>query len=124
MRIRPRSILFAAALALACEAQEFLPSALLGRWISDDPRYAGHSLTLSPSLLSFQGAESSDTYKVRGVEALASSDGATTYTVRYGAEGEGDMELRLRLVAGNPATLQLGDRPERWQPAPRDWGMR
>ena len=60
---------------------------------------------------------------MRGVEAVPSEDGSTLFTVRYGAEGEGDLELRLHL-AGEPATLRLGDRPERWTRAPRNWGMR
>jgi hypothetical protein len=124
MRSRPRSLLWVAALALACEAQAFLPGALAGRWVSDDPRYAGRALTLSASYLEFAGEQSSETFEVRGVEALANSDGSTTYTVSYGAKGEGDMQLRLRLTPGSPATLRLGNRPERWQLAPRDWGTR
>jgi hypothetical protein len=123
MRIGPRLLFCAVALALACGAQAFLPSALIGRWISDDPRYAGHSLTLSPSVLTFEGAQSREVFTVRGVETLVGTDGSTLYTVRYGAEGADDMELRLRLAAGSPAKLQLGDRPERWHLAPRDWGM-
>ncbi|MBM4384914.1 MAG: hypothetical protein FJ091_16300 [Deltaproteobacteria bacterium] len=123
MRICTRTLWLAAGFALACKAQAYLPSELAGRWISDDPRYAGHSLSISPSLLTFEGV-SDESFRVRDVDTLANSDGSTTYSVTYGADGEGDMELRLRLESGAAARLQLGDRPERWTRAPRDWGMR
>ena len=109
--------------ALACGGNDTLPRELLGRWVSDDPRYAGRSLSLSQRSIIFASDQTAaESFSVRDVETRREDDGSTAYEVAYGADGVGELVLRLRLSAGTPAALKIGDRSERWTIAPRNAG--
>ncbi len=97
-----------------------VPNSFLGRWICDDARYAGRSLMISQRALMFaSGPTTSENFMVRDVESEALPDGTTTLTITYGSERADDLALRLKLLGTEPATLQIGDRPERWTLDPK-----
>jgi hypothetical protein len=120
--MRPLALLCVLA-ALACGGDDRLPRELLGRWVTDDPRYAGRSLSLSQHSIIFAADQTAaESFSVRGVETRRDDDGSTAYKIAYGSDGSGELVLRLRLSAATPATLTIGDRGERWAIAPRNAG--
>ena len=109
--------------AFACGGEDTLPRELLGRWVTADPRYVGRSLSLSQrSIIFASDRTAAETFSVLGVEKQREDDGTTAYKIAYGADGVGELVLRLRLSAATPATLTVGDRGERWTIAPRNAG--
>ncbi len=119
---RPLALLCVLA-ALACGGNDTLPRELLGRWVADDPRYAGRSLSLSQRSIIFgSDRTAAESFSIRGVETHRESDGSTAYKIAYGSAASGELVLRLRLSATTPASLKIGDRGERWVIAPRNGG--
>jgi hypothetical protein len=112
--------------ALACGGKgEVVPRALLGRWICEDSRYAGRSLTISQrSLIFASDRTTSENFAVRGVETRALPDGSTAVAIAYGNDDADDLALRVQLLATTPASLRIGDRAERWTLAPAKGGLR
>lgn len=97
-----------------------VPHTFLGRWTCDDARYADRALLISQRALMFtSGPTASENFMVRDVDAEALPDGTTTLTITYGNESADGLSLRLRLLTTDPATLQIGDRPERWTLDPK-----
>jgi hypothetical protein len=100
--------------ALAC-AREAVPSELIGRWTSDDPRYADRSLSIGLEQISF-GVEAGAqlVYRARGIERDSEADPAegVVYRLYYDAPGEPERELRLG-VAG-PDRLHIENHGEAW----------
>jgi hypothetical protein len=100
--------------ALGC-AREGVPAELIGRWASDDPRYAGRSLSIGTERISF-GVEAGAqlVYRARGIERDSDADPAqgTLYRLYYDAPGEPERELRLR-VAG-PDRVEIENHAGVW----------
>ena len=117
-----RLLVFLALSALAC-AREDVPPDLIGRWASDDPRYADRLLEINPEKIAFGlGAGGRMTYAVQGVERESDSDNGTVYRVYYDLPGEPERALELRLA--EPDQLTIGSRNELWtrQGAPTTGG--
>jgi hypothetical protein len=105
-------------IALGCEPNASLPPPLHGRWVCSEARYAGRSLLLTASSVTFgTGGAGTETYAVRRVEAEDDPAGGLHYAIAYGAPGEGDRELSLHLALGARPAVRIGDRPERWRRA-------
>jgi hypothetical protein len=99
-------------LALAC-AREGVPAELIGRWTSDDPRYAGRSLEIGAERIAF-GVDSGMhmTYRVQGIEREVDPATGTLYRVFYDAPGEPERALQVRLpTAGR---LRIENHSELW----------
>jgi len=104
-----------ALLVIGCGGKaEKIPDALLGRWVSADPRYTERSLLISSRSLVFVSSKtSSENFAVRGVESQRETDGSLAVAIAYGTRDEG-LTLRVRRFETKPPSLTLGDRPERW----------
>jgi hypothetical protein len=111
----PVALLVALAV-LACGGKgAVVPHGLVGRWVCDDARYAGRSLTISQhSLIFATDRTTSENFAVRGVETRALPDGSTAVTIAYGNDAADDLALRVQLLATQPVSLRIGDRAERW----------
>ena len=100
--------------ALGC-AREGVPADLIGRWTSDDPRYAGRSLSIGTERVNF-GVEAGAqlVFRTRGIERDTDADPAqgTLYRLYYDAPGEPERELRLR-VAG-PDRVEIENHTGVW----------
>ena len=112
---RGRGLLVAFTLTVACSwTREPVPTELIGRWSSDDPRYADRSLEIGAETIAFGGGEGiRTTYRMQGVEREVESGTAQTlYHLYYDASGAPEQELRVRLpVAGK---LQIDNHSELW----------
>jgi hypothetical protein len=100
------------AAALGC-AREDVPSELIGRWTSDDPRYADRALEIGTEQVAF-GVDAGIrvTYRSQGIEREADAEAGTLYRLYYDAPGEPERELRLRLPA--PGRLRIDNHSELW----------
>lgn len=117
--VRLGSLLLASALLACGGANAVVPDELLGRWACDDARYAGRSLTISQrSLIFASDRTASENFAVRGVASRELPDGSLLVTISYGNDAADDLTLNVKRFATQPASLQLGDRPERWTPLP------
>jgi hypothetical protein len=110
---RSLPVLLAFVAALAC-AREAVPQELIGRWGSDDPRYADRPLDISTEHVVFGvGPGGRIKYLVRGVEREPDSATGTLYRLYYyDFPGEPERTLELRLP--QPGQLQIGSRSELW----------
>jgi len=116
-RLVLRALLAAAALGLgatAC-ADHDVPSALLGRWTTADPRYAGRSLSITPATIEFaQDAANRDSFLIEGVESEPLRDGATLHVVHY-RKGDGPIQMvRLQTDRRSPPALRFENHKEIW----------
>ncbi len=120
----PVALLFTLA-AFACGGEgAVVPRAFLGRWVSDDSRYEGRSLTISQRSLIFASDQTtSENFAVRGVETRELENGSTAIAITYGNDDADDLVLSVQLHATTPASLQIGERTERWTPAPKNTGL-
>ena len=98
--------------ALAC-AREPVPAELIGRWTSDDPRYADRTLEIGTEQLAF-GVDAGIrvAYRVDSIEREADPEAGTLYRLRYDAPGEPARELRL--LGPAPGQLQIDNHSELW----------
>ena len=98
--------------ALAC-AREAVPTELIGRWTSDDPRYSDRSLEIGPESIAFGvGSGSRMTYRVKGIERETDVATGTLYRLYYDVSGEPERTIQLRLpVAGR---LRIDNHSELW----------
>jgi hypothetical protein len=97
---------------LAC-AREGVPTELIGRWTSDDPRYAGRSLEIGAERIAFGVAAGMHmTYRVQGIEREVDPDAGTLYRVFYDAPGEPERALQVRLPT--PDRLRIENHSELW----------
>jgi hypothetical protein len=105
-----------AALALAATlgcAREAVPTELIGRWTSDDPRYAERVLEIGTEQIAFGiDAGIRVTYRMQGIERQADAEAGTLYRLHYDAPGEPERELRVRLPA--PGRLRIDNHDELW----------
>lgn len=92
-----------------------VPEALLGRWVTRDPRYTGRSLAISPATIEFaQDAASRESFLIEGVDSEALRDGATLHVVHY-RKGEGQLQMvRLQTLRRSPPTLRFENHKEIW----------
>ena len=98
--------------ALGCARREAVPAALIGRWTTDDSRYADRALEIGPEQIRFgvdPGLNLS--YRVQGIESEPDPAG-TLYRLFYDAPGEPERSLQLRLPA--PDRLRLENHAELW----------
>jgi hypothetical protein len=102
----------ALAAALAC-AREGVPVELIGRWTTDDPRYADRALEIDAERIAFgTGPGLRLTYRVQGIEREADATNGTLIRLYYDAPGEPERALQLRLpTAGR---LRLENHSELW----------
>lgn len=105
--------LLCAAIAACTDRQ--VPAELVGRWVSEDPRYAGRSLEIRWQLVKLGiDANTSQVFVIRDVESEASAEGPTRYVLHYDDEEGTDQALRLELVPGPPPGLRLENHSELW----------
>jgi hypothetical protein len=99
------------AAVLACAGA--VPTELIGRWTSDDPRYAGRSLEIGTKQLAF-GVESGIrmTYRVQGIEREVDPATGTLFHVYYDAPGEPERALQVRLPT--VGRLRIENHSELW----------
>jgi hypothetical protein len=97
---------------LGC-AREAVPTELIGRWTSDDPRYANRALEIGTEQIAF-GVDAGIrvAYRVQGIEREADAEAGTLYRLHYDAPGEPERELRVRLPA--PGRLRIDNHSELW----------
>jgi hypothetical protein len=97
---------------LGC-AREAVPTELIGRWTSDDPRYAERSLEIGTDQIAF-GVDAGIrvTYRMQGIEHEADAEAGTLYRLYYDAPGEPERELRVRVPA--PGHLRIENHSELW----------
>ncbi|MGH7289270.1 MAG: hypothetical protein ACREI8_14760 [Myxococcota bacterium] len=112
-RARDLSAALALVAALACAKGDAVPAALIGRWTTDDPRYADRSLEIDLEQIRFGvGPGLQLGYRVRGVESQTDPSAGTLYQLFYDAPGEPERTLQLRLPA--PDRLRLENHSELW----------
>jgi len=111
-RGRGLPVVLAFVAALAC-AREPVPTELIGRWTTDDPRYAERSLEISAERLAF-GVDAGIrmTYRVHGIEREVDVADGTLYRVYYDAPGEPERALQVRLAT--PGRLRIENHSELW----------
>ena len=98
--------------ALGC-MREGVPSELIGRWTSDDVRYADRALEIGAETIKFGSGEgSSTTYRVQGVEREVDAGTGTLYRLHYDAAGAPEQELRVAFPA--PGRLRIDNHSELW----------
>ena len=121
-RGRGLPVVLAFVAALAC-AREAVPTELIGRWTSDEPRYAERSLEIDAKQIAFGvGHGTRMTYRVQGVEREVDATTGTLYRVYYDAPDEPERTLQVRLpTAGR---LRIENHSELWtrESAPRAGG--
>jgi hypothetical protein len=111
---KTRSVLVLLALlaALAC-AREQVPPELIGRWTTDDPRYADRALEIGTKRISFGiGSGERATYVVHGIERESEPEQGTLYRLYYDLPGEPERTLEVRLP--QPGLLRIENRSELW----------
>jgi len=106
------ALALALAAALGC-AREAVPTELIGRWTTEDARYADRSLEIGADALAF-GADAGIrlTFRVQGVERENDPGAGTLYLLYYDAPGEPERILQVRLPA--PGRLRLENHSELW----------
>jgi hypothetical protein len=105
-------IVFALVAALAC-AREGVPIELIGRWTTDDPRYADRSLDISAEKIAFGvGSGTRMTYRVQGIERESDPATGTLFRLFYDAPGEPERILQVKLP--RPGHLYFENHTEPW----------
>jgi len=111
---RGRGLLVAVGLvgALGC-GHEPVPAELIGRWTTDDPRYADRSLEIGAETIAFGVAGGLRmAYRAQGSErGSAAADGAL-YQLFYDSPGEPERALSLRIAT--PGRLRIENHSEFW----------
>jgi hypothetical protein len=109
---RSLPVLLAFVTALAC-AREDVPPELLGRWTTDDLRYADRSLEISAERISFGvGPGGRISYFVESIERESDPTNGTLYRVYYALPGESERTLEVRLP--QPGQLRIENRSQIW----------
>lgn len=91
-----------------------MPPELLGRWVSEDPRYADRTFSIEAATIAFGvGGTASEIHAIERVETHE-DDGAKVHTVRY-RESDGAMaSVELRVVPGPVPALRFENHSETW----------
>jgi len=119
-RVLPGLVLGALSVcAVGCgpERLETVPEPLLGRWVTDAPRYRDRWLEIHSDALLWGVRELElDRQAIETIERLPAKEGET-YDLHY-TEAEGfPARLRIRWRAGPPARIRLDSREHSWQRA-------
>jgi hypothetical protein len=98
--------------ALGC-AREAVPTELIGRWTSDDPRYENRSLEIGAEQIVF-GVDAGIriSYRLRGVELETNPATGVLYRLVYEGSGEPERELQVRIPT--PGRLRIENHSEVW----------
>jgi hypothetical protein len=111
---------FALLAVFAC-AREGVPTDLIGRWTTEDPRYVGRVLEIGSERLAFGiGPGSRITYRVQGIERDVDPATGTLYRVYYDAPGEPERALQVQLPT--PGRLRIENHSELWTRAAQSAG--
>ena len=111
-RGRGLPVLVAFVAALGC-AREAVPTELIGRWTSDDPRYVERSLEIGAKQVAFGvGPGTRMTYRAKGIEREVDTATGTLYRVYYDAPGEPERALQVRLPT--QGRLRIENHSELW----------
>ena len=97
-----------------------IPAQLVGRWTTSDARFAGRSMVMTPSTISFgTGQGVSPAHPVISVERDADPEvPVIVYTIRYRAQGEDEQIVMVRDFQG---ALRLQNRlSTAWHREPSD----
>lgn len=117
-RVVATAVCLALAGAAGCQptSPREVPVALLGRWETDAPRYAGRWLEVRQDELLWGMQDSIlDRQRIERIE-LAMQQRTPEIRLHYREEPEGyDAMLRLRLDPGPPPRVRLGNGEERWR---------
>jgi hypothetical protein len=98
--------------ALGC-AREPVPTELIGRWTSDDPRYADRVLEIGAEQIAFGvGSGMRMAYRTKGMERELDPATGTLYRLYYDAPGEPERALLVRLAT--PGRLRIDNHSEVW----------
>ena len=98
--------------ALGC-MREGVPTELIGRWASDDPRYADRSLEIGNETIAFGAGDGMrTTYRMQGVEREVDGGTGTVYRLFYDAAATPELELRVSIPS--PGQLRLDNHSELW----------
>ena len=111
---RGRGLLVACLVAtvLGC-AREAVPVELIGRWTSDDPRYADRSLEIGAETIAFGAGDGMrTTYRMQGIEREVDAGTGVLYRLFYDAAGSPELELRVQLPI--PGKLRIDNHSELW----------
>jgi hypothetical protein len=111
---RGRGLLVAFALTatFGC-GREGVPTELIGRWTSDDPRYADRALEIGAETISFGAGDGMRTaYRMQGVEREVDAGTGTLYRLYYDAAGSPEHELRVRVPTSGQ--LHIDNHSELW----------
>jgi hypothetical protein len=106
------------ALVAACTPPDAtVPTELLGKWMTDDSRYAGRTFELRSDAIVFgTGPYSTDFHALVAVEPLEPSEGWTPYrfSIRESDAAIGEIEVAYR--RGATPELRFRHRSEIWRP--------
>lgn len=95
------------------------PTALLGRWTTEDPRYEGRALEITPELVTLElGPAGTQVMVIDEISARAEPDGTVRYAVRYHDQSGEEQTLRLELERGATPVLRFENHTERWRRQP------
>jgi hypothetical protein len=91
------------------------PESLVGRWVSEDPRYAGRSLAIDATTIAFGlGSAVPEVHAIEDVDTVTGNDGSAIHTVRYrGSDGDTET-LRLETLGGDRPALRFENHAELW----------
>ena len=93
-------------------SREAVPAELIGRWTSDDQRYADRSLEITDQQVIFgTGGGMRMVYRAKGVDQETDPVG-TLYQLYYDAPGEVERTLQVRLPM--PGRLRIENHSELW----------
>ncbi len=113
---RARSLSAAGLLATAAAcAKHDAPDALVGRWTSEDPRYAGRTLEIRFDAVEI-GIEGMppEVYALRSVESERSPDGGTRHELLAREPDGTEQSFRLELLPGAPPRMRFENHDELW----------
>ena len=99
------------------ESLEISPDAIIGTWVTDDPRYVDRALTIGPQEISLGLGDGTEA--ASQIRSIRRERGAVNwdYTVTYvGSEGDEVIEIFLF----DDGTLRLKNPPEVWWSRKRD----
>ena len=104
----------------ACEQpRQALPPALVGRWRSEDLRYAGRVLELEPRRVRILAeGRLVELHDVARIDVDEAAGGRVVYRVRFRASEGYDDALTLTLEPGARSRLLVGAQPAAWTRSP------
>lgn len=91
-----------------------VPDALIGRWVTDAPRYADRAFSIDRATITFGvGAGVSEVHVINGISTQVAGE-SVVHTVRYWDSGSASASVVLEVVPGPRPALRLGSHEELW----------